>query len=224
VKRLVIQVARALCPPRRGSSRRLLSFSAVTASALLFSSCAGTLSRKPVIEIFNDMREQPKYDTQGESAFPGFKDGRVERRPVPGTIARNSPLKLENPAFYTGQVNGMYIAENPLGITPETLHLGQMRFDTYCEPCHGAAGTGKGIVNARVPTWIPSNLVDDRVKGFSDGDLFDVITHGRRSMPAYRYQITEHDRWAIIAYVRALQRTTSGSINDVPQDLRSELH
>lgn len=203
---------------------RTFLFIAASTATLLLSSCVGSLSRKPQIEIFNDMRQQPKYDTQGESAFSGFSDGRADRRPVPGAIARNSPLKMENPAFYDGQVNGMYVGENPLKITPETLHLGQMRFDTYCEPCHGAGGTGKGIVNARVPSWIPSSLVDDRVKGFSDGDLFDVITHGRRTMPAYRYQITEHDRWAIIQYVRALQLTTSATINDVPQELRSELH
>ena len=116
----------------------------------------------------------------------------------------------------------MYVAENQLPITPELLALGQMRFDTYCSPCHGRAGNGKGIVAART-TWIPSSLVDDRVKGFADGDFFDVISHGRRTMPAYRYQITEHDRWAIIAYVRALQRTTSAAIADVPADMRGEL-
>jgi mono/diheme cytochrome c family protein len=198
-------------------------------SAALLSSCAGTLSRKPVIEIFNDMREQPKYYPQGESAFSGFSDGRAERRPVPGTIRRPShelwtpgALKPSDDPFNTGQVNGMYVAENQLPITPELLALGQMRFDTYCSPCHGRAGNGKGIVAART-TWIPSSLVDDRVKGFSDGDFFDVISHGRRTMPAYRYQITEHDRWAIIAYLRALQRTTSAAIADVPADMRGEL-
>jgi mono/diheme cytochrome c family protein len=197
------------------------------ASLTLLSSCAGSVSRKPVIEVFNDMREQPKYYPQGESAFSGFRDGRAERRPVPGTIPQPRGLgadeKLANDPFNTGQANGMYVAENQLPITPELLQLGQMRFNTYCSPCHGRAGNGKGIVGVRATGWIASNLVEDRVKNFSDGDFFDVITHGRRSMPAYRYQITEHDRWAIIAYVRALQRTTSGTIQDVPADMRSEL-
>ncbi len=194
----------------------------VFSTAALLSSCAGSTSRKPAIEIFNDMRQQPRYYPQGTSAFSGFDDGRAERRPVPGTLTMQEGVKTQNEAFYTGQVNGMYVAQNQLPITPELLQLGQARFNTYCVPCHGRAGNGKGIVGAR-SNWIASSMVDDRVKGFADGDFFDVITHGRRSMPAYRYQIVEHDRWAIIAYVRALQRTTSGTIKDVPADLQAEL-
>ena len=167
------------------------------AASLLLSSCAGSLSRKPQIEIFNDMRQQPKYDTQGESAFSGFTDGRADRRPVPGTIARNSPLKLQDPAYYEGQVNGMYVGENPLKITPPNASSWSDALDTYCEPCHGAAGTGKGIVIARVPSWMPSSLVEDRVKGILGWRHFRCHRPGRRSMPAYRYQITEHDRWAV---------------------------
>jgi mono/diheme cytochrome c family protein len=211
-------------------SKTPLTALAISAAALL-SSCSGSVSRKPAIEIFNDMRQQPKYYPQGESAFGGFGDGRAERRPVPGTVRHPEPQPFDSSKtgtmaaddpFLTGQVNGMYVAQNVLPITPDLLVLGQSRFNTYCSPCHGRAGNGKGIVGAR-SNWIASNLVDDRVKAFSDGDYFDVITHGRRSMPAYRYQITEHDRWAIVAYVRALQRTTSGTLEDVPADLRSEL-
>ncbi len=190
-------------------------------TAALFTSCAGSVSRKPAVEIFNGMRQQLKYGTQGESQFAGFTDGRADRRPVPGAIAQGHLHPPDDP-FYTGQVNGMYVAQNPLKLTRETMELGQQRFDTYCSPCHGRAGTGKGIVAAR-SSWIPSDLVDDRVKGFSDGDLFDVIPHGRRTMPAYRFQITEHDRWAIVAYVRALQRTNSATVADVPDQLRGEL-
>jgi hypothetical protein len=71
-------------------------------------------------------------------------------------------------------------------------------------------------------SWIPANLHEDRARGLVDGELFDVITHGRRSMPPYRFQITERDRWAIVAYVRALQRTDA-KVEDVPQELRSDL-
>lgn len=200
----------------------------VVSGGALLSSCAGTVSRKPAVEIFNDMRQQPKYYPQGESEFSGFKDGRAERRPVPGTIRHPEAgdtatgAKAFDDPLNTGQANGMYVAQNQLPITPELLQVGQARFNTYCSPCHGRAGNGKGIVGAR-SNWIASSLVDDRVRGFSDGDIFDVITHGRRSMPAYRYQITEHDRWAIISYVRALQRTQSATLDDVPADLRPEL-
>jgi mono/diheme cytochrome c family protein len=210
------------CRIKQTTGLKRIAAGALSAAAVLLASCSGMPSRKPAIEIFNDMRQQPRYYPQGVSHFSGFDDGRAERRPIPGTIAQNGDVKTENEAFYTGQVNGMYVAKNPLPITPDLLQLGQARFNTYCQPCHGRAGNGKGIVGAR-SNWIASSLVDDRVKGFPDGDFFDVITHGRRTMPAYRYQITEHDRWAVISYVRALQRTTSGTINDVPADMRAEL-
>ncbi|MEJ7608349.1 MAG: cytochrome c [Bryobacteraceae bacterium] len=71
--------------------------------------------------------------------------------------------------------------------------------------------------------WIPTNLHEDRVLAFNDGEIFHVITNGRRSMPSYRFQVTEADRWAIVAYVRALQRTMAGGVEDVPQELRSDL-
>jgi mono/diheme cytochrome c family protein len=195
---------------------------ATLSATVLFTSCAGSVSRKPALQIFNDMRQQPKYYPQGDSAFAGFEDQRAERRPVPGTVRANEELKLQNDPLYTGQANGMYVADNPLKLTPELMHLGQARFNTYCSPCHGRTGNGKGIVGAR-STWIASSLVDERVRNFSDGDFFDVITHGRRSMPAYRYQVTEHDRWAIVAYVRALQRSAEATMDDVPSDLRTEL-
>ena len=83
-------------------------------------------------------------------------------------------------------------------------------------------GQGRGVVGVRT-NWIPTNLQEDRVKAFNDGEIFHVLSNGRRAMPPYKFQITEHDRWAIVAYVRALQRTTSGTVEDVPQELRADL-
>ncbi len=83
--------------------------------------------------------------------------------------------------------------------------------------------SGQGIVPTHVPTWQPSNLTEDRVVQFADGDIFNVITNGRRSMPAYRFQIAVEDRWAIIAYVRALQRAAHATKSDVPADHAAEL-
>jgi hypothetical protein len=168
------------------------------------------------------MRQQDKVHVQGASSLSQFTDGRADRRPVPGTVARGT-YHEENNVLYTGVVNGNYVTKNPIGITPEVLELGQLRFNTYCSPCHGRLANGKGIVGART-NWIASSLVDDRVRDFSDGDFFDVISHGRRTMPAYRFQITEHDRWAIIAYLRALQRASHASIQDVPAELRGDVH
>jgi mono/diheme cytochrome c family protein len=196
---------------------------AAAATAMLFSSCTGGTSRSTPIQIFNDMRQQLKYKAQRPSSFAGFADGRADRRPVPGTIARGSFTGSDDP-FYTGVSNGEYIAQNPLKISAELLTVGQAKFNTYCQPCHGRLGNGKGIVNLHAPTWQASNMLDDRVRAFVDGDYFDVITHGRRSMPAYGFQISEHDRWAIVSYIRVLQRASHATVDDVPQDLRAELH
>ncbi len=193
-----------------------------TAAMFTLTSCVGSLSKNPPIQIFNDMRQQDKFRPQSENTMRQFADGRADRRPVPGTLARGA-YHSETDVFYTGVVNGNYVTSNPLKITSPTLELGQQRFNTYCTPCHGRLADGKGIVGKR-SNWIASSLIDDRVREFVDGDFFDVITHGRRSMPAYRYQITEHDRWAIISYVRVLQRAAHSTVNDVPAELRSELH
>jgi hypothetical protein len=209
------------------SPARVLSAASLALCALL-SSCTGGTSRTPPIQIFNDMRQQLKFKPQTGSDFAGFADGRIERRPVPGTIARGSFSRDSSTSsgdpFYTGVTNGEYIAHNPLKITPELLAVGQAKFNSYCQPCHGRVGNGKGIVNVHVPTWQASSLIDDRVLAFVDGDFFDVITNGRRSMPAYRFQVAERDRWAIVAYIRVLQRASHATVGDVPADVRSELH
>jgi mono/diheme cytochrome c family protein len=109
------------------------------------------------------------------------------------------------------------------------MKRGQERFGIYCTPCHGMAGAGDGIVNARAErlqegTWIPpSDLSSDVVRGRPAGHLFNTITNGIRNMPAYGSQIPEDDRWAIVAYVRALQRSQHTSIGDVPPELRGTL-
>ncbi|MCW5980354.1 MAG: cytochrome c [Bryobacteraceae bacterium] len=180
--------------------------------------CAGQTSRKPPIEIFADMDRQPKYKTQAAGAF--FADGRASRRPVAGTVAQGQ-LK-EDAIFYAGAEGGMYAGRNPLPVTRDLLVQGQERFNISCAPCHDRAGSGRGIVGAR-SMWLATSLHDQRIKDMVDGELFDVITHGRRSMPGYRFQTSEQERWAIVAYVRALQRATSGTLADVPEELRQEL-
>jgi mono/diheme cytochrome c family protein len=181
----------------------------VLASTLLLASCAGTTSRKPPIEIFPDMDRQPKVKPQT-----------VKLRPVSGTVALGQ-LKDDEP-FYTGLSGGMYLGKNPLPMDRATLTRGQQRFNIYCTPCHDRTGTGHGIVPQK-SSWLPANLSDDRVRAMVDGELFNVISHGRRSMPGYRFQVNERDRWAIVAYVRALQRAGTGTVDDVPQELRGEL-
>jgi hypothetical protein len=178
--------------------------------ALLLAGCAGSTSRSTPIEVFADMDRQGKFKPQTAR----------DQRPVPGTVAAGQ--LIEDDTYHTGQENGMYIARNPLPITKETLLRGQERFNIYCTPCHDGTGSGHGIVPLR-SSWLPTNLREQRVRNMVDGEIYTVISKGRRSMPGYRFQIPEKDRWAIVAYVRALHRATDGRIEDVPNELRGEL-
>jgi mono/diheme cytochrome c family protein len=180
--------------------------------------CAGRTSRQPPLEVFPDMDRQPKYKAQAAGRF--FADGRADRGPVPGTVAQGQ-LK-EDAGFHAGIRDGMYLGLNPLPIDTALLARGQERYNIYCAPCHDRTGSGQGLVGKK-SMWLANNLLDDRVRKLADGDLFDAITHGRRTMPAYRFQMAERDRWAVVAYVRALQRAAAGTVEDVPADLRSEL-
>lgn len=178
-------------------------------------------SRKPQMEVWDDMRRQEKFKPQQET--PMFSDGRTSRRPPEGTIARGF-LKQDD-IMNTGlQSPDLYAGKNPLTIDADLVHLGQARFNVYCTPCHDRAGTGKGSVALKAPQFIPTNLHDDRLRKAADGEIFNVITNGKRSMPPYKYQIASvKDRWAIVAYVRVLQRMSSGSIDDVPAEMRNTL-
>ncbi len=192
---------------------RCLVAAGLVIAALIGTSCTAGKQRSTPIEVWDDMRRQEKFKAQSVAS----------RRPPEGTIARGH-LK-DDDVMHTGLVAAnTYAPRNPLAIDAELLSAGQAKFNTYCSPCHDRVGTGKGIVALRTPSWQPSNLHDARIKGMTDGELFTIITNGRRSMPAYKYQIqSEADRWAIVAYVRALQRATSGTVEDVPADLRAGL-
>ena len=192
---------------------------ATAAAAIALTGCAGGTSRQPPVTVFPDMRWQGRYDPQERSDY--FGDKLASRRPVEGTVARGRLIDDET-GHFTGVVNGQYVGRNPLTIDENVMLTGQRRFNTYCSPCHDQTGQGRGMVAQRA-TWIPTNLHEARVKQFNDGEIFNVITMGRRSMPPYRFQVTEDDRWAIVAYVRALQRTSSNTLQDMPADQQSSL-
>ena len=188
---------------------------------LMLAGCAG-VQRDTPIEVWDDMKRDGKYQPQAESQFFAG-DHRASRRPVSGTVARGHLNDDEQ--FMTGLLPGgkMYVGQNPLKIDAATLQLGQVKFNTYCSPCHSRVADGKGIVAIKTVSWQPANLQDDRIKAQADGQIFNTITYGRRSMPSYRFQIPERDRWAVVAYLRALQRTTSGTLADVPTGLQAGL-
>jgi mono/diheme cytochrome c family protein len=149
------------------------------------------------------------------------------RPPVAGTVAAGEARVEEH--FHRGVVQGSWAETFPMPLTPELVRRGQERFGIYCAPCHGLGGQGDGVVNARAlrlqeGTWTPpANLHDEIVVGRPAGHLFNTITRGIRNMPAYGPQIPEQDRWAIVAYVRALQRSQRSRLEDVPPAERAGL-
>ncbi len=188
-------------------------------AALAFLSGCSNVQRNPPLEVWDDMKRQGKFKPQWENDL--FADHRDSRVPPAGTVARGH--LNEDPVYYTGMTGDMYVGKSPVPVTMDLLKKGQAKFNTYCSPCHDRTGTGQGIVPIHVPSWQPSNLMEDRVVQFADGEIFTVISEGRRTMPAYKYQVSVEDRWAIIAYLRALQRAAHGSMSDVPEDQKAAL-
>jgi cytochrome c553 len=187
--------------------------------ALMFLSACSSVQRTPPIEVWDDMKRQGKFKPQMENDL--FADHRDSRVPPTGTVARGH--LNEDVVYSTGMTGDMFVGKSPVPVTVDQLKVGQAKFNTYCSPCHDRTGTGQGIVPTRVPAWQPSNLIEDRVVQFADGEIFHVISEGRRTMPAYKFQVSVEDRWAIIAYLRVLQRAAHGSINDVPADQKAGL-
>ncbi|NOZ08657.1 MAG: cytochrome c [FCB group bacterium] len=184
-----------------------------TGFGLLLLNCQGTPSRNAPIHLNPNMDTQKRYDPQAASGF--FIDGRTMRPPVPGTVARDG-LRLDD-AFYRGEDGkGQEIKYIPVDLDENLLARGEERYNIYCSPCHSELGDGKGIVmqyNFPIP---PPSFHTEKVRDFTDGYLFKVITNGVRNMPAYRHQIKVRDRWAIVAYIRALQLSQNASAEDVP--------
>ncbi|MBA4148525.1 MAG: cytochrome c [Verrucomicrobia bacterium] len=190
----------------------------------------GSTSRKPPIEIFPDMDRQPKLRPQ--TTFDFFPDNRSSRAQVPGTIAYTKGTKLgeqevypfQDHPFNTGRQAGStnYVETLPVAVTEQLMARGQERYAITCLPCHGASGDGKGITT-KFGMTIVANLHDQRIVRQTDGELFDIITHGKGLMGSYGDKIDVNDRWAIVSYVRALQLARLGAPEDVPADLRAKL-
>ena len=185
------------------TSRPRLALGALVLSTVFLSGCVrGCTSSRPPIHPNPSMDNQPKVRPQSASTF--FYDGSSMRQPVPGTVAIGG-LK-EDTAFFTGKgADGQFVTTNPVTVDDTVLERGKQRYTIYCQPCHDARGDGKGILFTRgnVPT---ATFHQEKILNYPDGQIFDVITNGQGLMPAYRWPIPPADRWAIIAYVRTLQR------------------
>lgn len=188
-----------------------------------------TTTPTPRIHLIQDMDNQPKFKPQ--QANPMFADTRAMRPPVPGTVARGTVVG--DPRLDTGLTDPAnpesWVEVMPVEVTPQLMERGRERYDVFCSPCHGLGGIGNGAVAARAEalqegTWTPpSSFHTELVRSRPVGHLYNTITHGIRNMPAYDTMIDRSDRWAIVAYVRALQRSQYATVEDVPAELRSSL-
>ena len=199
----------------------------------------GMKSQRPPIEICSDMVRQPKVKAQVPSSF--FADGRAARPPVAGTVplgyamparmaTTNSLGPYDNITFSTGtsyldtgKFGDHWGTGMPIAVTSEFMVRGQERFTIYCAPCHGATGTGNGIAYKFGLVTVAS-LQQPRIREMADGEIFNTLSYGKNTMIGYGDRVQVLDRWAIIAYLRALQMSQGGAtINDVPPAERNKL-
>jgi mono/diheme cytochrome c family protein len=191
----------------------------------------GTHSRKPPLYIFPDMEWQLKLRPQKPNAF--FTNGISSQMHLAGTVARASAIQtaagpvypFEEAPVNTGCATGTtnFVENNPFPVSAELLKHGQQRFNINCSPCHGATADGNGMPRKIGAMAVVANLHDKRIVEMADGELFYVITNGRLNMGAYGANVTVEDRWAIIAYLRALQLARLGTVDDLPPELRGTL-
>ena len=203
----------------------------------------GQKTTLPPSEVFPDMVRQPKVRAQAPLDL--FADGRGPRLPVPGTVPfgyempkfgqDNEPGKDVGPwthphpdfgvgtdYYDTGKMGDQWGTGIPLPVTAELMKRGEQRFNITCAMCHGATGAGNGITKQYGLATVVS-LLDERIRKMSDGEIFNTITNGKNTMMPYGPNVIVPDRWAIIAYLRALQRSQNATIGDVPEDRRAEL-
>jgi len=183
------------------------------------------------------MVRQMKVRSQAPLNF--FADGRGPRLPVAGTVPIGYEMpKVEETAapqthsrvsfsvgtdyYNTGKMGGNWGTGIPVEVTPELMERGQQRFNITCAMCHGATAAGNGIIKQHGLATVVT-LQDERIRKMSDGEIFNTITNGKNTMMAYGPNIIVADRWAIIAYLRAVQRSQNATIADVPEDHRGEL-
>lgn len=187
-------------------NKRFIGLLAVV--AILVSFITYTLLNKAMYATpFNWMMEQQKIKPQQKSEF--FPDGFGMRNPVSGTVARGElPYQFKGNPEFAGQS-----LLNPLNFSKENLELGKKKYDIYCSPCHGYFGNGDSRLRGQFPN--PPSLHSEKVRNWKDGNIFHVITDGQNIMPSYASQLTREERWAVVLYVRALQRAQNAKETDL---------
>ncbi len=178
----------------------------------------GSNSSKPPLEMFPDMDRQFKYKPQAEN--PNYSDGRADRPAVPGAVSLGS--FEENEYFATGNVDGGFGNGFPVAIDSDMMKLGREKYTIFCTPCHGASGDGNGITKKYGMVATPT-YHNDRIRNMPEGEIFNIITNGKNNMGSYGAKLRTEERWAVIAYLRALQRAQNSRISDVPEENKGEL-
>jgi mono/diheme cytochrome c family protein len=191
----------------------------------------GDLFRHRPLQIFPDMKRQLKLRPQTPNGF--FASGLSSQLPPPGTIAQAKPITVGGREVYpfedmpvnTGRKPGTtnFVELNPYAVTGGLLARGQQRFTIYCSPCHGQTGEGNGITKKIGAMAVVANLHDKRIVELADGEIFNTVSYGKLNMQGYAPQIGVEDRWAIIAYLRALQLSRLGSVDDLTPETRAKL-
>jgi mono/diheme cytochrome c family protein len=168
------------------------------------------------------MKRQPKFRPQSASTF--FADGRADRMPPAGVVRADLPLRNDDHLYYGKTASGEFARGFPaaLAVNQQFIEHGKERYTIYCLPCHGAVGDGNGITKQYGMGATPS-YHDDRLRKIAEGEIFNTITNGKGNMLPYADKLTPEDRWAVISYVRALQRAQTGTVADVPAAHKSEL-
>lgn len=175
----------------------------------------------PRLHPILNMDNQPRFKSQQENII--FADGRASRPNIPGTVHRGG---LNNDSHMViGKVNGEWATTFPIQINERVLQRGQEKYEIYCATCHGLAGYGGGMINERAlerqePQWIqPTDYHTDQIRERPHGHLYNTISNGIRSMPAYGDKLPPKDRWAIVAYMRALQESQNAELTDIPPEI-----
>lgn len=172
---------------------------------LVLSACRGQISKEEPVHPNMNMDQQRRFEPQEKNNF--FEDNRAMRQPVEGTIARGN-LKQDKPYYQGINEDSSFVEDIPVDVTKSFIYRGQKQYNTFCTPCHGITGDGNGIIMTNNYGYVPApSFHVDRLRNQSDGYLYSAIANGIRTMPSYATQIQVKDRWAIVAYMRALQRS-----------------
>lgn len=220
-----------------------LLFTLLVVAIIAFAGFRGQHSKRPPIELFPDMDHQAKVKAQKPSGF--FENGAAAQVPVAGTVPLGYAMPISKdvdeqaaaeafgpykaisfsgaPDYYnTGRLGDSWGTGMPFEVTPDIVKRGHDRYMISCAVCHGATGSGNGITGKYGIVAI-ANFHDQRLVDMADGEIFNTITHGKNTMMGYGYNIQVPDRWAIIAYIRALQASQLATIDDVPATERAAL-